>query len=216
MPTSQLSVLSLGDELNVLILFTSAVCALLGGGGVFLAYLSFFHDHNLFAALLSLGISVVCWSTCYSVARVYFENHSIERNQRAVQAALDHVEQVGRDYAYGHINDSSSHAYQKAQFNLQKVAKAVGATKVMEREWRVADSLTYKLEIGNRMFLVRSDYIFEFRMTGKKGEEPAKGTCYAMRTGVPYPELIASVLLQLKRDPRLFDKWREHHGMFFS
>ncbi len=45
-----------------------------------------------------------------------------------------------------------------------------------------------------------------------------KSTCFSVATDpdMPSPEVVASALLQLKNNPRLFKKWRKQRGYAFK
>lgn len=45
-----------------------------------------------------------------------------------------------------------------------------------------------------------------------------KSTCFSIATGpdMPSAEVIASALLQLKNNPKLFKKWRKQQGYAFK
>ena len=71
------------------------------------------------------------------------------------------------------------------------------------------DDGTYHLTVGRMRF--RVDYKFVISHCGKS-------TCFSV---VAYPditraEVIASALLLLKNNPRLFEKWRERQGDAFK
>jgi hypothetical protein len=73
------------------------------------------------------------------------------------------------------------------------------------------DDGTYHLTAGRRHFLV--DYKF-VRVISHRGE----ATCFSVVAypDIPRAEVIASALLQLKNNPRLFEKWRHRHGDAFK
>jgi hypothetical protein len=70
---------------------------------------------------------------------------------------------------------------------------------------------SYRLTAGRRTFLV--DYKF-VRLISHHD----KSTCYSVATDpdMPSAEVVASVLLQLKNNPRLFKKWRKQPGFTFK
>ena len=92
---------------------------------------------------------------------------------------------------------------QRAAEYLKRVAALTGAEEVR------GDS--YWLRAGRRNFLV--DYKF-IRVISHHG----KSTCFSVATDpdMPSAEVIASALLQLKSNPRLFKKWRKQPGNTFK
>ena len=82
---------------------------------------------------------------------------------------------------------------------LKRVARLTGAKRVHD------DS--YRLRVGCRSFLV--DYKF-VRVISRRGE----ATCFSVASDpdMPSAEVVASALLQLKNNPRLFEKWRQQQG----
>jgi len=92
---------------------------------------------------------------------------------------------------------------QRAAEYLKRVAALTGAEQVRDD--------TYWLRVGRRHFLVDSRFV---RLISRGGES----TCFSVATDpdIPGAEAVASALLQLKNNPRLFEKWRELHGYTFK
>jgi len=92
---------------------------------------------------------------------------------------------------------------QRAAEYLKRVAALTGAEQVR------GDS--YWLRAGRRNFLV--DYKF-VRVISPHG----KSTCFSVAADpdMPSAEVVASALLQLKNNPRLFKKWRKQPGATFK
>jgi hypothetical protein len=92
---------------------------------------------------------------------------------------------------------------QRAAEYLKRVAALTGAEQVR------GDS--YWLRVGRRHFLVDSKFV---RLISPRGES----TCFSVATDpdIPGAEAVASALLQLKDNPRLFEKWRELQGYTFK
>ena len=93
-------------------------------------------------------------------------------------------------------------AQQAAEY-LRRIAALTGAERVR--------SDCYWLTAGHRNFLV--DYKF-VRLISHHG----KSTCFSVAADADMPsaEVIASVLLQLKNNPRLFKKWKKQPGFTFK
>jgi hypothetical protein len=92
---------------------------------------------------------------------------------------------------------------QRAAEYLKRVAALTGA------EQGFGDS--YWLRAGRRNFLVDSKFV---RVISHHG----KSTCFSVAAdpGMPSAEVVASALLQLKNNPRLFKKWRKQPGSTFK
>lgn len=92
---------------------------------------------------------------------------------------------------------------QRASKYLKRVAALIGAEQIR------GDS--YWLRAGHRDFLV--DYKF-VRVISHRG----KSTCFSIAADpdMPSAEVVASALLHLKNDPRLFKKWRKQPGSTFK
>jgi len=92
---------------------------------------------------------------------------------------------------------------QRAAKYLKRVAALAGAKQVG------VDS--YRLRAGHRDFLV--DYKF-VRSIAHHG----KSTCFSVAADrdMPSAEVVASALLHLKNNPRLFKKWRKQQGSVFK
>jgi aspartate-semialdehyde dehydrogenase len=92
---------------------------------------------------------------------------------------------------------------QRAAKYLKRVAVLTGAEQVP------GDS--YWLRAGRRNFLVDSKFV---RVISHHG----KSTCFSVATDpdIPSAEIVASALLQLKNNPRLFKKWRKQPGYTFK
>jgi hypothetical protein len=92
---------------------------------------------------------------------------------------------------------------QRAAEYLKRIAALTGAEQVR------GDS--YWLRAGRRNFLV--DYKF-VRVISPHG----KLTCFSVAADpdMPSAEVVASALLQLKNNPRLFKKWRKQPGSTFK
>ena len=92
---------------------------------------------------------------------------------------------------------------QRAAEYLKRVAALTGAKQIG------VDS--YWLRAGHRDFLV--DYKFVSLIA-----HPGKSTCFSVAADpdMPIAEVVASALLQLKNNPRLFKKWRKQPGSTFK
>ena len=100
------------------------------------------------------------------------------------------------------MQTGSTPAERAAEY-LERIAWLTGA--------KQDDDGTYHLTAGRRHFLVDSNSV---RVTSHRAES----TCFSVVAypDIPRAELIASALLQLKNNPRLFEKWRERQGDAFK
>jgi hypothetical protein len=70
---------------------------------------------------------------------------------------------------------------------------------------------SYRLTAGRREFIVDSRFV---SVLSSRDES----TCFYIATDreIPSAEIIASALLELKNNPRLFKKWRKRRGYAFK
>jgi hypothetical protein len=92
---------------------------------------------------------------------------------------------------------------QRATKYLKRVAALTGAEQV--------PGDNYWLRAGRRNFLVDAKFV---RLISHHGES----TCFSVATApyIPSAEIVASALLQLKNNPKLFKKWRKQPGYTFK
>ena len=93
--------------------------------------------------------------------------------------------------------------HQQAAMYLQRIVALTGAKRVRGD--------TYFLKAGRKRFLLDDGAVRLISQTGNKS------TCFFVPTH-PYmlkQEVIASALLQLKNNPKLFKKWRKQPGHAF-
>jgi hypothetical protein len=92
---------------------------------------------------------------------------------------------------------------QRAAEYLQRVAALTGA--------KEDDDGTYHLTAGGRHFLVDAKFV---RVISPRSES----TCFSVVADLDMPsaEVVASALLQLKNNARLFERWRERRGFTFK
>jgi hypothetical protein len=92
---------------------------------------------------------------------------------------------------------------QRAAEYLKRVAALTGAEQVRD------DS--YWLRVGRRNFLVDHEFV---RLISHHG----KSTCFSIAADpdIPSAEVVASALLHLKNNPKLFKQWRKQPGSTFK
>jgi hypothetical protein len=92
---------------------------------------------------------------------------------------------------------------ERAEEYLKRIAALTGA--------RQDDDGAYRLTTGSIRFLVGYKFV---RVMSRRDES----TCFSVAADpdLPRAEMIASALLQLKNNPRLFKKWRERQGDEFK
>jgi hypothetical protein len=92
---------------------------------------------------------------------------------------------------------------QRAMKYLKRVATLTGASQVCGD--------CYCLKVGRKNFLVGYKFV---RLISRR----CKSTCFSVASDpdMPSAEVVASALLQLKSNPRLFKKWRKQQGHTFK
>jgi hypothetical protein len=92
---------------------------------------------------------------------------------------------------------------QRATKYLKRIAALTGAKQVCGE--------SYRLTAGRMHFLVDSKFV---RVISPRSES----TCFSVAADpdMPSAEAVASALLQLKNNARLFGKWRELQGYMFK
>lgn len=120
------------------------------------------------------------------------------RKTRRLQARLNEL----RREAAGMTDEELIKARDLAVANLERVARLVGASFTY-------DSAT--LQIGRYAYLIRPD---EIRRQLVDSMCPYQETCLRVRPDMPRPEKIASILLLLKNDPTIFDRWAQQDEFY--
>src|SRR5262245_37884733 len=92
---------------------------------------------------------------------------------------------------------------ERAARYLKRIAALTGAKHVQGN--------SYVLAVARKHFLVNPKLI---RLLSRRG----KSTCFSLIADLDTPraEIVASVLLQLKNNPKLFKKWRKRPGRPFK
>ena len=72
----------------------------------------------------------------------------------------------------------------------------------------------YDLNVGATKFHVRDGYVGRLRETSSRKGTYEETCFYCTEKGIPKAEQTASVLLQLKSNPALFDRWAAQCGAF--
>ena len=92
---------------------------------------------------------------------------------------------------------------QRAAKYLERIAALTGAKR--DRDG------SYRLTAGRRNFQLESRFV---RVISSRDQS----TCFYVATDreIPSAEVVASALLELKNNPKLFEKWRERRGCTFK
>jgi len=92
---------------------------------------------------------------------------------------------------------------QRATKYLKRIAALTGAKQVCGE--------SYRLTAGRMHFLVDSKFVHVI-------SPRSESTCFSVAADpdMPSAEVVASALLQLKNNARLFEKWRELQGYTFK
>jgi hypothetical protein len=93
----------------------------------------------------------------------------------------------------------------RAESYLRRIVALTGATRV---------GSYYVLDVGKTRFEVHDSYVCQAPRAINPTATP-RGTCfYLPDRHMPTEEKIATALLQLKNNPRLFDRWADQRGVF--
>ena len=155
-----------------------------------LAAMLAFHQHryapgcvNLACALFLIGLNVrIAWSRKKERAAV------LAAQQREMEVFLKYMERA-----------MGARAAELSRANLELVVKALGA-----KLHRDIDE-HYILTCGKVTFIVRYGAVYRGNFNS------ADSTC-TTGAGLPPLEQIATVLLLLKNNPKVFEKWRDNPG----
>jgi len=92
---------------------------------------------------------------------------------------------------------------ERAAKYLRRIARLTGAERIQ--------SGSYWLRAGGENFIVGDKFVRLFSHRNKS-------TCFSVAADpdVPSAEVVASALLQLKGNPKLFKKWRKQPGRVFK
>lgn len=124
-----------------------------------------------------------------------FSRRRLDRNLEAVRVRLLELqEDTNMSHEEKEIIDA------KADRNLAAVIKSTGAEYINGR---------CVLRVRGIQFHIRSEDIIRINEQNQYDQ-----TCYQSMP-MPRAEKIASAILLLRRDPGLFDKWKNNHGKLF-
>jgi hypothetical protein len=92
---------------------------------------------------------------------------------------------------------------ERAARYLKRIVALTGAKQVHGKSYMIA--------VARKHFLVNSKFVHLLAGRGKS-------TCFSLAGDLDTPsvEIVASVLLQLKSNPKLFKKWRKRPGCAFK
>lgn len=93
----------------------------------------------------------------------------------------------------------------RAKTYLRRIVALTGARQMGSR---------YILDVGNTTFHVRDRYVRRLRDSTDPQCEYAETCFYCVHKGMPREEEIATVLLQLRNNPALFDRWAAQSGAY--
>jgi hypothetical protein len=109
--------------------------------------------------------------------------------------------------------NKSMSAEHQAKINLARVVEAVGA--------RLIDRVSYELKVQGWTFIVAPSTIIRMPRGMRRGQSCLTlCTCYRPREYEDLPlhheEVMASALLLLKHDPRIFLRWRKDRDRYYA
>jgi hypothetical protein len=92
---------------------------------------------------------------------------------------------------------------ERAAQHLKRIVALTGADQVYAE--------SYRLDVARRHFLVDANFVHLLSRYGKS-------TCFSLAADpdTPGAEIVASALLHLKNNPKLFKKWRKQPGCPFK
>jgi hypothetical protein len=123
-----------------------------------------------------------------------------ETTRQQITIQLEELERRRAMPVFGELEANT-----KAKANLELVMKATGA-KFRDDKRHVI------VPIGNYQFLVQNGFVYKF---SSDGSQEISGTCiHFSDTSSPVPEFLASVILMLKHDPSIFDRWKSQDGYY--
>src|SRR5712671_7904285 len=110
---------------------------------------------------------------------------------------------IGRNTKAGMRIRSKDTPRRQAAKYLERIVALTGARQEYDG--------SYRLTAGGRDFVLDSRFVSVMSSRDKS-------TCFYIATSreIPSAEIIASALLELKNNPRLFKKWRKRHGCAFK
>src|SRR5712671_2045633 len=111
---------------------------------------------------------------------------------------------IGRNTKAGMRIRSKDTPRRQAAKYLERIVALTGA--------RQEHDGSYRLTAGGKEFVLDS------RFVSVLSSRHDKSTCFYVATDrdIPSAEIIASALLELKNNPRLFKKWRKRRGYAFK
>lgn len=132
-------------------------------------------------------------------------DNTLQRRCRILGRAHRGVAENGFETESGEgcLSDGSS----RGKTYLRRIVSLTGAKRMGNR---------YILNVGKTIFHVRDRYVW--RLPDSANPECGYDeTCfYSVQKDIPREEEIATVLLQLKNNPALFDKWVRQNGVAFK
>jgi hypothetical protein len=151
-----------------------------------------FSHHQFVQGLLNFAVA------CFVAIMMYYLAVASKKHEQTMARLRRQLEELERRE---HMNDLEvAEAEAKALANLQQIAKVVGA--------RVEGPNRAFLKVGKDEFQVDVGSVYRTRgLTGLRN-----CTCYQLNVRIPYAEMIASTLLLLKHDPKIFDRWVNRDG----
>ena len=93
----------------------------------------------------------------------------------------------------------------RAKTYLRRIAALTGATQTCK---------AYVLDVGKMRFRVRDRYVSRLRDMTDPGCALEETCFYLAHKGMPKAEEIATALLQLAKNPELFERWAAQSGAF--
>lgn len=153
------------------------------GAGLFCLY-----KHHWVVAALNFGMAVFVGSV------TYFTHKSRRRHEAMMRQLRMQLEELERRRAMPTYEQLVAET--KARANLELVMKATGAK-------FHNGGLAVLVPIQKHEYYVQTGYVYKY----SSGILVARTCIHFSNTFTPDPEFIASVILLLKHDPSIFDRW---------
>jgi len=163
-------------------------------------------------ALLVLIVWRLVFADLHSRLRAGAIAAPLRQGNRVSERCAYILERAGAAVANNRFESSSDEVdancrKDRAETYLRRIVVLTGATQMGN---------AYVLDVGNTRFHVRDRHVSRLRDIADP-ESACQETCfYPVYKGMPKVEEIATVLLQLRNNPALFDKWVVQNGLAFK
>lgn len=164
-----------------------------------------FHQHRYGAAAWNLGCAVFLIGFNIFLARA--QKRDAQRHAALMaELRIRQAEMIRRTEE----SVMSQEVLDKSLKNLALVVQAVGAERIGTNWYG-----PYLLKVKEYFFRVGHDSVYSSPEEDGDEDEDRMATCI-QSGGLPPAEVIATLLLLLKHDPELFERWRNDNGTYYG